>query len=227
MSGERHLSGNYGFTEEVLQYLMGWFVDDACSTPDVWGRKVFHVDSTGAKVQKVVRHMIAGDRYENHDLFVKLRGNECLQLCVKTLQTSGRTMKPRIPGVTVLDSCMPSFVKYFKKSEFGECSICKPAYDNYAVFSRCVREINPDIVLPQTVSLFVGLRVCIQTLGERRHECEENRCRQCSFVNFFIRDPTLTKAKSSSYGSLTTFSEDYKIEFLLDSVVVWTEYEQV
>ena len=57
MRGERYASDNYGFTEDVMEFLRDWFVDDACSTPDKWGRKVFHVDNTGAKVLQVVRHM--------------------------------------------------------------------------------------------------------------------------------------------------------------------------
>ena len=59
-----------------MQFLRDWFDDDDCSTPDKWGRKVFHLEVEGNKIPKVVRHMKAGDRIENHELFVKLRGQE-------------------------------------------------------------------------------------------------------------------------------------------------------
>ena len=133
-------------------------------------------------------------------------------------------MKPRIPGVTVLEACRPNFAKYFKKSDFGECSLCKPAYDNYHVFKRVVYELKEDIKFPATVSLFVRSRVCNSTLGDRRHECEENRCKNCSFINYFIKDVDLPKTKSK-YSAEKTFTEEYGIDFLLDSMVEWCEHE--
>ena len=58
------------------------------------------------------------------------------------------------------------------------------------------------------------------------HECEENRCKKCSFVNYFVTDPTLS-AKVAKFSSTTTFSEEYGVDFLLDSIVEWKEYQEV
>ena len=160
--------------------------------------------------------MKAGDRKENHELFVALRGEECLKICTKSF-LAGRKMKPRIPGVTVLESCRPNFAKYFKKSEFGECSMCKPPYDNYAVFVAHVQELKPELELPATVSLYVRSRICSQKHGDQLHECQENRCKNCSFVNYFVKDPSISK-EQSRYVNHTTFSEEHGVNFFL---ILW------
>ena len=213
MSGQRYSSDHYGFTEDVMQFMRDWFEDDECSTPDKWGRKVFHTDRTGTKSYKVVRHMKAGDREENHELFVKIRGEQCLQLCTKSLIDAGRKMSPRVPSVTVLEACRPNFAKYFKKSEFGECSTCKPAYDNYKVFKMSVYELNPDIKLPDTMSQNVRSRICRSTIGDKRHECEDNRCTNCSFINYFVKDDSISKVLKV-FNCKRTFTEEYDIDFI-------------
>ena len=124
LAGVRYSSSSYGFTEDVLNYLRNWYVDDECSTPDRCGRKVDHVDCTEARVTKVVRHMKAGDHQENHDPFVEFRRMTCLELCARSFRDAERTMQPRIPSRAVLEACRPSYVKYFKRYEFGECSAC-------------------------------------------------------------------------------------------------------
>ena len=98
MTGERYASNHYGFSTLVIQFLRRWFDDDDCSTPDIYGRKVVYADTNGMKSYKVIRHMKAGDREENHALFIKLRGAECLQLCSKSMKATGSKMKLRIPG---------------------------------------------------------------------------------------------------------------------------------
>ena len=201
-------------------------MDDECSTPDKWGRKVFHVNDSGLKVPRIVRHMKAGDRWENHKLFVSLRGEECMKICTLSLQAAGRKMKPRIPGSSLLESCRPNFAKYFQKYEFGDCSLCKPSWDNYPVFLCNVQEVSRSIKLPETISMFVRSRVCLPTHGDRRHECEQNRCRRCSFVNYFIEDKETPKSMSK-YSSLVRFEQQHKIELMLDSVVEWKEHEMV
>ena len=70
-------------------------------------------------------------------------------------------------------------------------------------------------------------RVCLPTIGKRRHACEENRCSKCSFLNYFIDDPVLAEKDVAKFGSATTFKEDFGIDFLLDSLVEWYQYEQV
>ena len=55
-------------------------MDDECSTPDKWGRKVFHVNDSGLKVPRIVRHMKAGDRWENHKISLGRHYNEWYQL---------------------------------------------------------------------------------------------------------------------------------------------------
>ena len=214
MNGERYASAHYGFPPEVMQFLREWFIDDDCSVPDRWSRKVFHVNKNGIKTRAIVRHMRVLDRIKGHERFVKLRGKECLKLCSESLLRAGRKMIPRIPGRTVLESCRPSFVKYFKKTEFGDCSLCKPSSDNYTVFVDAVRELNHTIKLPPTVSLFVRSKVCSLTLGDRRHECEENRCKHCSLINYFVQDPDKLTSKTLRYSNDTTFEKDYKLQFL-------------
>ena len=180
-----------------------WFDDDECGTPDTWGRKIVHVDSAGMKTQRVLVHLHAADRNSNHELFTKLRGQKCLEICTKALKKAGRKMIPRIPSATVLESCRPNYAKYFKKTQFGECSTCKPAYENYSIFASLCRELKDDIKLPTTVSEFVRRRVCRNTLPEKRHECEDNNCKDCSFNNYFITDPSLSgKIQKSSTGSI-------------------------
>ena len=134
---------------------------------------MFHLDKGGNKRPMVVRHMKAGDRDENHDLFVRLRGDDCLALCKKVLSEHGRKMTPRIPSMSVLEAYRPSYAKYFKKSEFGECSLCKPSYDNYKVFVKAVNEQDITIQLPDTISRYVCSRVCQSSTGELRPDCEE------------------------------------------------------
>ena len=128
-------------------------------------------------------------------------------------------MTPRIPGVTTLEACRPNYAKYFKDSEFGECAMCKPAYDNYKVFVRAVHELSDNIKLPETASLYVRSSVCHPTVGDKRHQCEENRCRQCSFVNYFIKDADIPKKITQNYSSIRTFEEEHDIAFLHDSII--------
>ena len=221
MRGERYASVHYGFSELVMQFMRNWFDDDDSSTPDVYGRKVWYKNTHGNKIHKVVRHMKAADREENHELFVKLRGAECLRICSDTVKGAGRKMKIRVPSRTVLESCRPNYAKYFKKSEFGDCSLCKPSYDNYQLFLRCVLEQKETISLPATVSLFVRSRVCRITKGDRRHECEDHECKHCSFVHYLVEDPTSSKMLKKKFSSSTTFEEEYGIRFLSDSIVEW------
>lgn len=195
-----------------MKFLKRWFVDDNCSTPDRWGRKVYHVNDSGLKLPVVVRHMKAVDRWENHKLFVSLCGEECLRICANSLRAAGREKKPSIPGSTLLESCRPNFVKYFQSYEFGDCSLCKPSWDNYSVFVKNVQEASENIKLPETVSMYVRSRICILTRGDRRHECEENRCRRCSFINYFIEDPNISKNISKKYSSSVRFEQQYDIE---------------
>ena len=80
MSGHRYAGDRYGFPKRVMQFMRNWFDCEECSTPDIQGRKVFQLDNEGNKQHIIVRHMKAGDRDENHELFVKLTGKECLDL---------------------------------------------------------------------------------------------------------------------------------------------------
>ena len=227
LSGERYASQRHGYPEDVMSFLTRWFVDDCCSTPDRWGRKVYHINDSGLKVQTVIRHMKAADRWENHKLFVSLRGEECRRICSTSLRAAGRKLQPRIPGSTLLESCRPNFVKYFQKYEFGDCSLSKPSWDNYPVFVQSVQEASENIKLPETVSTYVRSRIFVLTHGDRRHECEENRCRRCSFINYFIDDPKIPKNISKKYSSLVRFEQQYNIELLLGSDVEWREHEVV
>ena len=199
-----------------------WFDDDECGTPDTWGKKIVHVDSTGMKTVRVLVHLHAADRNSNHELFVKLRGQKCTEICTEALKKAGRKMIPRIPSATVLENCRPNYAKYFKKTGYGECSTCKPAYENYAIFASLCRELKDDIKLPATVSEFVRQRVCRNTVGENRHECEDNNCKDCSFTNYFITDNSLTSKQKSSACS-RSFSEENGIQFILDSILTWKE----
>ena len=127
--------------------------------------------------------MKAVDLWENHKLFVSLCGEECMRICAMSLRAAGRKTKPRIPGSTSLEGCRPNCVKYFQKYEFGDCSLCKPSWDNYPVFMQNVQEASENIKILETVSVYVRSRIYVLTHGERRHECEENRCRRCSLIN--------------------------------------------
>ena len=135
-------------------------------------------------------------------------------------------MTPRVPGKTILESCRPKHVKYFKSTDFGDCSLCKPAYYNYEIFKGFVEELNPSIDLPETVSLYVRSKVCSLTAGDRRHGCEDNRCAHCSFANYCVEDHALPK-KHSKYVCRRTFSEEHRVEFIWDSIVEWKEYESI
>ena len=196
-----------------------WFDDDECGTQDKWGRKIVYVDSTGMKTQRVLVHLHAADRIRNHELFTKLRGQKCLEICTAALKKAGRKMTPRIPSATILERCRPNYAKYFKNTQFGECSTCKPAYDNYSIFTSLCRELKADIQLPTTVSEFVRQRVCRNTSAEKRHECEDNNCKDCSFTNYFITDHSLSKRLQSSACSMS-FSEENGVQFILDSMVM-------
>ena len=94
---------------------------------DKWGRQIFHIDQTGKRVCRVLVHLKAANRDKNHKLFVKLRGDESLKICKDALKKANRNMVPRIPSATVLESFRPNYAKYFKESQVGECSTCKPA----------------------------------------------------------------------------------------------------
>ena len=99
-------------------------------------------------------HLKEPDREKNWFLFKRLYGKKCLQVCKEALERQGRTMKPRIPGERLLDSLRPNNCKYFKKTSLGECSLCKPSYDNYKIFVDAVHELKPDVELPDTISLY-------------------------------------------------------------------------
>ena len=67
-------------------------------------------------------------------------------------------------------------------------------------------ELNSDINLPATASLYVCSRVFLPTIGKRRHECKENRSKICLFINYFIANPKMAKKDVTKFGSETTFS---------------------
>ena len=136
-------------------------------------------------------------------------------------------MRPRIPGSTVLEGCRPNYAKYFVKSQFGECSTCKPAYENYTVFLAASKELKPDIFLPATVSQYVRSRVCNTTEGAERHRCEDGKCKECSFTNYFINDPEVEKKFADDYGSIMSFEEEHSIKFFEKTAVEWKELESV
>ena len=128
-------------------------------------------------------------------------------------------MRPRIPGETVVEGLRPNNCKYFKSTSFGECSICKPSYDNYLIFKELVHEINPQVALPATGSIYVRGRVCKNTKGKFRHNCEDNLCKSCSFTNYFVNDPSVTKQKAKKEGAAIQFSDEFDVNFVMDSVV--------
>ena len=151
--------------------------------------------------------MKAADRYINHERLAQLNGKQCLELCRDVLDASGSVMKPRIPSWRLLESYKPNYAKYFRKAEFGECSVCKPAYEVYAVFKSLCLELDPDVSLPATVSIFVRERLCRGTTPEQRHSCEDNLCKHCSFTNYLIFDETLSRKKDKAAACETTFGE--------------------
>ena len=171
--------------------------------------------------------MKATNRFTNHDLFTELCGAECLEICRASLLRLNRSMKPRVPSVTYLESFRPNYAKYFKQAGYGECSTCKPAYDNYIQFTSLCRELNPTLKFPTTVSIFVRERVCKDTTGQRRQDCEDNICRRCTFTNYFVEDKALSKAKMKLGGSLKTFSDEFEVQFLYDTMVCWNEMVSV
>ena len=134
---EEQLS-QYGIPTAIMQLMRKWFDDDTCFTPDIRGREIFYRDSTWVETHMVLLYMKAGDREENHTLFVELHGKECLDICRNSLLIGHWKMKPRFPGKTVLESCRRNYAKYFKKMEFEDCSLCKPSHVNYEVFLTAV-----------------------------------------------------------------------------------------
>ena len=80
-------------------------------------------------------------------------------------------MKPRIPNKRLLDCLRPDNCRYFQKSSFGGCSICKPSYDGYQIFVGAVHELRPVVEVPDTVSLSVRERICKNEKGHDSHMC--------------------------------------------------------
>ena len=136
-----------------------------------------------------------------------------MDICKKVLARDDRKMRPRIPSATVVEGLRPNNCKYFKKASFGECSICKPCYDNYRVFVKLVHEIHPDVKLNDDASLYVRGRICKNTIGKDRHRCEDNLCKDCSFVNYFVKDPSVIEKKANKIGATKTFTEEHGVEF--------------
>ena len=101
-------------------------------------------------------HLKEPDREKNWFLFKRLYGEKCIQVCKELNQRTSRKMTPRVPSERLLDSLRPNNCKYLTKTSFGECSTCKPAYDNYDVFVRAVNELAPNVELPATVSIYAG-----------------------------------------------------------------------
>ena len=158
----------YGFPECTVRLMRKQFDCEEAGTADKWGRKVWHIDFDGQRALRTVIHLKACDRYDNHKLFTEVNGDKCLQMSKRAIAEAGRKMNPRVPSAIVLDSYRPNYAKFFKKAENGECSICKPAYENYIVFRRLCQEIDPEVILPQTISTYVRKRVCSETVGGRR-----------------------------------------------------------
>ena len=143
----------------------------------------------------------------------KLYGGRWLDVCKKALAKEHRSMRPRIPSETIVEGLRPNNCKYFKKASFGQCSIGKPCYDNYKVFVQLVHDINPEIELDDDASLYVRRRVCKNTTGIDRHKCEDNLCANCSFTNYYIEDPSVSKKKADKFGAPKTFSESMVLSF--------------
>ena len=84
------------------------------ATQTKWGRKVCHVGFDGDRNLRIVIHLKACDREENHYLFKKVIGDICLQMCKRAIAEAGRKMNPGVPSVTVLentDRTMPSTLR--------------------------------------------------------------------------------------------------------------------
>ena len=177
------------------------------------------MNENGERIPQILVHLKMPDRASNWFLFKKLYGEKCLKVCREALKNSNRKMRPRIPSETVLESLRPKHCKYFKKSSFGECSICKPSYSNYLIFAELVHELNPEIELPDTVSQYVRQRICEHKKGRGRHDCEDNVCKNCSFTNYFVNDPSVSKIKADKVGATVTFSSEFGLEFLMQSIV--------
>ena len=123
-------------------------------------------------------------------------------------------MTPRVPSERLLDSLRPNNCKFFTQSTYGECSLYRPGYDNYRIFKTAAEELVFGLNLPATVSQFVRERVCPGTKGEDRHRCENNACKKCSFVNYFIDDPNIKRKDAEKVGCVTTFTQEYGVHFL-------------
>ena len=182
------------------------------------GRKVNHVDCTEGRVAKVVRHMKAGIVKKS---MISLSNSEVWHVWNYALDLSVmlNVRYNRIPSRAVLEACRPSYVKYCKRSEFGECSACKPAYHNLSLHKSCVVELISDINLPATASLYVRTRVCLPTIGKRRHKCEENRSKKCLFINYCIADPEIAKKDVAKFGS-ETMPHRYQALLLYSQITV-------
>ena len=113
-------------------------------------------------------------------------------------------------------------MRYFKSVNFSACQNCRVAYDNWKVLRDKILEQNPLLTLPISASEYVRNRVC-DKIGDAMHVCEDNKCRKCTFTNYFIHD---SNAKANT-GVYKTFSEEYNLKFLLDEVVEWHEYQTV
>ena len=193
----------------------------------MWGRKIYYRNELGEKVPRILVHLKMPDRTSNWELFRKLYVDKCLKVCKESVTKANRKMQPRIPSETVLEGLRPNNCKYFKGASFGECSICKPCYDNYMVFLRLVHETNPEVHLAINASQYVRGRVCENTKGKARHRCEDNLCKNCSFINYFVNDPSVEPEIADKRGAIWTFSSEVGVEFLMDTIIEWSEYEMV
>ena len=70
-------------------------------------------------------------------------------------------------------------------------------------------------------------RVCENSKGHDRHKCEDNICKECTFVNYFVHDPTISEKKAKKVECRTTFTEEHGVDFLMDMKVHWKEHQLV
>ena len=70
--------------------------------------------------------------------------------------------------------------------------------------------------LPETVSLFIRSKVCLDTVGAERHRCEDGLCNQCSFMNYFAVDESIQTSRKNSCVCEKSFSKEHNINFILD-----------
>jgi len=224
-------SSCYGFPEVVREYCRSSYDHDEISTPDTWGRSVWHTPTGGDKddrAETVIRHMRAVNKEDHHKLFSRLFGEECLTLLRDFLGPTERKFKIRLPGIQYLHSLKPNYCMYFKSTSYGECTVCKPSYHNYRVFRELVHDQDPDINLPESAADWVCSQLCDNTRGSARHNCEDNRCQKCSFYNYFIEDQTVKNSPTfSKFIRSQTFFQIHGINLVMDAQISWHELVDV